>query len=269
MLTLIANGWRVAPELVPAILQRHRSDPVRRARAEVACGPLACMARRPRSGTRRSVGPSTVEPESLGELPELPIAPALVPLLAARVRIGRRARRSDRHRRTRCAHRAVVVNLLARVRPDALASIASALGSIGRPRRGRTRLGARRPRHHPPPHARRTLPLTTPSDERTARLSIQNLIASDGVRRSAPRRSGEIGGDLQPGVPAVVGPPERAGRRAHHQVLAGRVDVERMTVDEVVGVALRAAHRSARRTLSRRHGCARPAGRRPARVPRR
>ena len=45
MLTLITNGWRVAPELVPPVLWRHRSDPVRRARAEIGLRSAGRLAR--------------------------------------------------------------------------------------------------------------------------------------------------------------------------------------------------------------------------------
>ena len=132
MLTLIVNGWRVAPELVPLILQRHRGDPVRRARAEVACGSLAgwLVGHVPELAARTTR--ATVSPESLGELPELPIAPGLVPLLAApgSETAGALADLIGTGE-LGASHRAVVVNLLARVRPDALVPIASALGSIG------------------------------------------------------------------------------------------------------------------------------------------
>jgi len=132
MSTLIVNGWRVAPELVPSMLQRHRTDPVRRARAEVACGPLASwlVGHLPELDARSTR--TTVVPESLGELPDLPIAPGLVPLLAAPgSESGAALADLIGTGELGASHRAVVVNLLARVRPDALVSIASALGTIG------------------------------------------------------------------------------------------------------------------------------------------
>ncbi len=162
MLTLIVNGWRVAPELVPAILQRHRSDPLRRARAEVACGPLASwlVGHVPELAARSTH--HAVDPESLGELPELPIAPGLVPLLTLPGSESAAALAGpDRHRRTRCRPSrrggepprpgptgcAGVDRLGARIDRSGCAGV-------------RPRLGARRPRHHPPSHARRTLPVT-------------------------------------------------------------------------------------------------------------
>jgi hypothetical protein len=131
MLTLIANGWRVDPELVPAILRRHRSDPVRRVRAEIACGPLAdwLVDLVPDLAPRR--GRSDVSPESIAELPELPIPAALAewlhapgarsgPELAALIGTGELG----------ASHRAVVVNLVARIRVDALADVAAALSAV-------------------------------------------------------------------------------------------------------------------------------------------
>ena len=131
MLTLIVNGWRVAPELVPAMLQRHRADPVRRARAEVACGPLASwlVGHVPELEARSTR--TSIAPESLGELPDLPIAAGLVGLLTAPgPESGAALAELIGSGELGAPHRAVVVNLLARVRPDALASIAASLGSI-------------------------------------------------------------------------------------------------------------------------------------------
>ena len=40
-LTLIEHGWRADPQIVPAMLGRHRTDAGRRSHAVVAAGPLA------------------------------------------------------------------------------------------------------------------------------------------------------------------------------------------------------------------------------------
>ena len=157
MLTLITNGWRVAPELVPAVLWRHRSDPVRRARAEVACGPLGTwlVSHLPELEARSTRG--AIDPETLGELPDLPIPPDLIDLLGAPTEIGSGARRPHRRssrRRTaprrdgepdrqgpaRVARRHRVVP---RGRPLDLVGV-------------RPGVGPGRPGAHPPPHARRT-----------------------------------------------------------------------------------------------------------------
>jgi hypothetical protein len=131
LLALITNGWRVAPELVPLLLQRHRGDPVRRARAEVACGPLArwLVTHRPDLAARHP--PERTPPESIAELPELPIPLELESLLHVPPKQSASslaASVADGH--FGAAHRAVLVNLVARLRPDALVEITRALGVI-------------------------------------------------------------------------------------------------------------------------------------------
>jgi hypothetical protein len=129
MITVVVNGWRVAPELVPDLLRRHRSDPVRRARAEVAIGPLASwlVAHLPDLASR-AVRPS---PESIGELPDLPMPLELEALLAAPSRqVASTIAAGVDDGRFAHAHRAVLVNLLARVRPDSLPDVARSLDAI-------------------------------------------------------------------------------------------------------------------------------------------
>lgn len=134
MLTLIANGWRVTPELVPTMLRRHRRDPVRRARAEIACGPLAAwlvelvpdLAASGTASTHRV--PSA---EDVAELSPLPIPPDLEPLLHADGRVvARQLTGAIEEGVLVHAHRAVLVNLVARMRSDALGEVASALEAI-------------------------------------------------------------------------------------------------------------------------------------------
>jgi hypothetical protein len=130
MLTLITNGWRVAPELVPAVLWRHRSDPVRRARAEVACGPLGTwlVSHLPELESRSRRG--AIDPEALGELPDLPIPPDLIDLLGAPTDIGTALADLIVGARLGAPHRAVMVNLIARVPPESLAAIESSLAAV-------------------------------------------------------------------------------------------------------------------------------------------
>ncbi len=134
MLALITNGWRVAPELVPAILRRHRRDPVRRARAEIACGPLADwlvelvpdLAAAGAGSTRRDRSE-----EDIAELAPLPIPPDLEPLLYADGDVvARQLAGAIDDGMLVHAHRAVLVNLVARLRPDALGEVASAFEAI-------------------------------------------------------------------------------------------------------------------------------------------
>ena len=134
MLTVVTNGWRVPPDLAPELLTRHRTDPVRRARAELACGPLAgwLVDHLPELAARGAAGaqpdPSV---DDITELPTLPIPTDLEPLLHADgdVVAPQLAGAIDAGMLVH-AHRAVLVNLVARVRPDAVGQVASALESI-------------------------------------------------------------------------------------------------------------------------------------------
>lgn len=136
VLTVLTNGWRVAPELVPVLLARHRSDPVRRARAELACGPLAewlsghVPALAPRGPHTRPADLAAAL-EHVGELPELPIPADLQPLLSAPgTETGPALERAIDAGQLAHAHRGVLVNVIARCRPDALAAIAEALDAV-------------------------------------------------------------------------------------------------------------------------------------------
>lgn len=130
MLTLIVNRWRLAAELVPVALQRHRSDPVRHARVRAAAGPaadwlieqlpdLAC--------TKQGV----VDSEAIGELIELPIPPELLDLLhASGKQVGATVGAAIEQGRFAHAHRAVLVNLIARVAPAGLPDLIDALDGV-------------------------------------------------------------------------------------------------------------------------------------------
>lgn len=134
MLTVLTNGWRVPPDLVPDILIRHRSDPIRRARAELACGPLAgwLVGHLPDLAARGAAS-SRPDPsaEDIAELPPLPIPPDLEPLLlAAGPVVARRLAAAIDTGVLVHAHRAVLVNLVARMRAEALGHVATALEAI-------------------------------------------------------------------------------------------------------------------------------------------
>ena len=128
MLTLISNGWRLAPELVPSVFRRHRRDSVRRARAEVACGPLAPWLSDQLPELAAPANQVAASPESIGELPELPIPPDLAGLLGAPGReSGPTLASGIESGNFGPPHRAVLVNLIARIRPDALPDVVKAL----------------------------------------------------------------------------------------------------------------------------------------------
>ncbi len=134
MLTLLTNRWRVPPDLVPDLLIRHRRDPIRRVRAELACGPLAgwLVGHLP---DLAATGAARTHPEPsaevVAELPDLPIPPDLEPLLFADGdQVARQLATAIGSGRLAHPHRAVLINLVARMRPDALGPVATALESI-------------------------------------------------------------------------------------------------------------------------------------------
>jgi len=127
VLTVVRSGRRLAPELVPPLLARHRTDAVRHTRVRTAAGPLgewmidwsprlACASK------QRAV------PELVAEVPELQITPELLPLLTASPRdVVAAVAGGLGAGRLVTSHRAVLVNLIARVAPAALVPLADAL----------------------------------------------------------------------------------------------------------------------------------------------
>jgi hypothetical protein len=130
VLAVVHSGRRLSPELVPTLLARHRSDATRHARVMAASGSLgawmidwsprlACTAKR-----RAAV-------ESVGELPELAITPELVGLLHAPAKqVATAIAGGLGEGRFLTSHRAVLVNLIARVTPSSLPEVATALGRV-------------------------------------------------------------------------------------------------------------------------------------------
>ena len=122
------------PDLVPELLARHRGDPIRRARGELACGPLAgwLVGHLPELAAR---GAASSQPDpsadDIAELPSLPIPPDLEPLLLADgEQVARQLVRAIDSGTLVHAHRAVLINLVARMRADALGVVASALDAV-------------------------------------------------------------------------------------------------------------------------------------------
>ncbi len=130
VLAVIRAGRRLAPDVVPPLLGRHRTDATRHARALVAAGPLGhwMIDWSPRLACTAKQQPVA---EMLAELPELPIVPELVPLLSAPpAQVARTLADGLNNASFGSSHRAVLVNLLARVRPASLPAIAQALDRV-------------------------------------------------------------------------------------------------------------------------------------------
>jgi hypothetical protein len=130
VLAVLHTGRRLAPELVVPVLARHRTDAVRHARALVAAGPLgrwmidwsprlACTAK------------SAAVMEAIGELPELAIVPDLLPVVSAPpVQAARTIAAGLSSGAFGISHRAVLINLVARINPASLPALEEAVGHV-------------------------------------------------------------------------------------------------------------------------------------------
>ncbi len=130
VLAVLRNGRRLAPDLVPPLLGRHRTDATRHARALLAAGPLgqwmidwsprlACTAKQP---------PVV---ELFSNVPELPIVPELLPLLTApAAQVARTLAAGLSSAQLGSAHKAVLVNLIARIPAASVQPVAQALDHV-------------------------------------------------------------------------------------------------------------------------------------------
>jgi len=131
MIALLRNGWRLAPELVPAALGRHRRDLIRHSRVRAAAGPLADWLIGHLSDLAANKPNAVVDPEAIVELPELPIPPDLAALLAASgAEVGEVVSAGLELGDFGQSHRGVLVNLIARMQPSGLADAASVLDAV-------------------------------------------------------------------------------------------------------------------------------------------
>lgn len=127
VLTVVEQGFRLPPDALVELLQRHRGDAVRRARVALAGGPVARWVVDHVPALAATTG-ATASAEAVTSLPELPLPPELVELA-----------RADAHTFVQrlvpgfgagaygAPHRAVLVNLIARCRPAVLLDAAEAL----------------------------------------------------------------------------------------------------------------------------------------------
>lgn len=130
VLAVVRSGHRLAPELVPPLLARHRQDAIRHARVRAAAGPLAdwMIDWSPRLACSSK---QRVVPELVAELPELAVTPDLAPLLAAPAsRAASVLGAALGQGQFGGAHRAVLVNLVARVQPGVLPALAAAFDRV-------------------------------------------------------------------------------------------------------------------------------------------
>ncbi len=134
VLTVVRVGRRLAPELVSPLLARHRTDVTRHARAMAAAGPLGSwmIEWSPRlacSAKKSPAAPATIE--MAAELPTLPIVAEFEALLAAKpADVARTLAAGLATAQFGTPHRAVLVNLVARISPAALPTVAKAIDRV-------------------------------------------------------------------------------------------------------------------------------------------
>jgi len=127
VLTVIDQGLRLPPDAVAELLFRHRGDAVRRARVAVAVGPIADWLADHVPRLAPAAG-GTVSADAVTSLPELPVPPELAELLTADAHtFVQRLLPGFVDATYGPAHRAVLVNLIARCRPAVLLDAADAL----------------------------------------------------------------------------------------------------------------------------------------------
>jgi hypothetical protein len=130
VLTAIERGLRPPPDVVVGLLARHRTDATRLARAAIAAGPVARWVTEhvPELAPRTS---ARVDADAVLSLPALAVPPELAELLSADAHTFASTLGSAFNAgRFGAAHRAVLVNLLARCRPEVLDDAAVALAAV-------------------------------------------------------------------------------------------------------------------------------------------
>jgi hypothetical protein len=127
------SGRRLPPDVLIGLLRRHRTDAVRRARVLRMGAAVAAWLLEHQPALRSST-PTRRPPAVDDPLPPLAVAPELVPLLTAPASLVVPAVLGGFQDGTfGVAHRAVLVNFVARMRPDALAPLSAGLGAAELP----------------------------------------------------------------------------------------------------------------------------------------
>ena len=129
VLEVLRLGWRLPPDALVPLLLRYRRDVVRRARVAVAAGPLAAWVCEHVPALAPAAA-GTAPADAVESLPELAISPDLAELLRADARtFVRRLAPAFDAGRFGPSHRAVLIHLLARCRPEVLDAAAQALAA--------------------------------------------------------------------------------------------------------------------------------------------
>lgn len=127
VLTVIEQGLRLSPDVLAELLFRHRRDATRRARVALAAGPAAAWLTAHAPALEPTTGTAT-NAEAVTTVPDLPVPPDLGELLTADAHtFVQRLLPGFDDRAFGAAHKAVLVNLLARCRPAVLLDAARAL----------------------------------------------------------------------------------------------------------------------------------------------
>jgi len=131
LLTVLERGWRLPPDVLVELLIRHRHDPVRRARSMLVGGPTARWVVE-HVDQLASGSANTPAADAVTTLPELAMPPELAELASADAHtFVRRLLPGFETGEYGAAHRAVLVNLLARCRREVLPGAAAALALVG------------------------------------------------------------------------------------------------------------------------------------------
>jgi hypothetical protein len=133
--TVERRGWRLSPDVLVGLLRRHRTDPARYARVQRLGGALVSWLTQHQphlagagASEGRPPGPLDAGPD---DLPGLAVPPELHPLLtAAPAAVANAVAHGFTGGTFTFAHRHVLVNFVARCRPDALAPLADALRGL-------------------------------------------------------------------------------------------------------------------------------------------
>jgi hypothetical protein len=128
------SGRRLPPDVLVGLLRRHRTDAARRARVLRMGGAVAAWLLEHQPVLRSSSTTPRRPPAVDDSLPPLAVAPELLEVIAAPPELVVPAVAGGFQEGTfGLAHRAVLVNFVARMRPDALVPLAAALGAAELP----------------------------------------------------------------------------------------------------------------------------------------